>query len=522
MIARLELGRRLERAGQAVAYLLANVPIAVLGLLAVIALILGAALSVIGIGLPIVLGAAAACRWLVRLDRRTANSLLGTQIPPLPGGRPTSGSPWRRSLDVLSDRVLWRAVAVLATKPLLIGVLLAAALAPVVLLAELLNLGVQGLFGLGGIDYLGPWSFGLGTGIVLLLLALPAAVIAVATLEALRTLLCTITRALVAPRVMAAGPVREMLAESLGDRSVAVAYWLPDREVFVDEVGKRVTLPDAGSGRAWTAVERDGRPVAAIVHDAALDTSRELVQAAAAASSLAIDNERLKADLRARLEELRVSRLRIVEATDAARRRIERDLHDGAQQQLVSLRIELRTLKTRMNAMDPETTQLVDRLGVRLEEAISELRELARGIHPAVLTERGLAPAVETLAERTPVSVEREVSVDERLPARLESAAYFTVAEALTNVVKYAKASKARVEIRRDGGELVVTVADDGIGGADMGKGTGLSGLQDRLAAVDATLTVDSPPNGGTRVVARLPVGDGAGEIARRAEEVSA
>jgi signal transduction histidine kinase len=320
---------------------------------------------------------------------------------------------------------------------------------------------------------------------------------------------------------MTAGPVREMLAESLGDRSVSVAYWLPDREAFVDEVGRRVTLPDAGSGRAWTAVERDGRPVAAIVHDAALDTSRELVQAAAAASSLAIDNERLKADLRARLEELRVSRLRIVEATDAARRRIERDLHDGAQQQLVSLRLELRTLKARMNNTDPETAQLVDRLAVRLEEAISELRELARGIHPAVLTERGLEPAVETLAERTPVSVEREVSVEERLPARLESAAYFTVAEALTNVVKYAKASKARVEIRREGDELVVMVSDDGIGGADMTRGTGLSGLQDRLAAVDATLSVNSPPTGGTRVEARLPLG-GSDEVALPAEEVSA
>jgi signal transduction histidine kinase len=521
VIARLELSRRLEHAGQAVAYLLANVPIAALGLVAVIALMLGAALSVIGIGLPIVLGAAALCRWLIRLDRRAANSLLSTQIPPLPGGPRTSGSPWRRSLDVLSDRMLWRAVAVLATKPLLIGVLLAAALAPLVLLAELLNLGVQGVFGLGGIDYLGPWSFGFGTGIVLLLLALPAAVVAVATLEALRTLLSTITHALVAPRVMTAGPVREMLAESLGDRSVSVAYWLPDREAFVDEVGRRVTLPDAGSGRAWTAVERDGRPVAAIVHDASLDTSRELVQAAAAASSLAIDNERLKADLRARLEELRVSRLRIVEATDAARRRIERDLHDGAQQQLVSLRLELRTLKARMNNMDAETAELVDRLAVRLEEAISELRELARGIHPAVLTERGLEPAVETLAERTPVSVEREVSVEDRLPARLESAAYFTVAEALTNVVKYAKASKARVEIRREGDELVVMVSDDGIGGADMTRGTGLSGLQDRLAAVDATLRVNSPPNGGTRVEARLPLG-GSDEIALPAEEVSA
>ena len=140
--------------------------------------------------------------------------------------------------------------------------------------------------------------------------------------------------------------MREMLAESLGDRSVAIAYWLPDREAFVDEAGHPVALPEPGSGRAWTAVEQDGRRVAAIVHDAALDTSAELVHAAAAASSLAIDNERLKADLRARVEDLRVSRLRIVEAADEARRRIERDLHDGAQQELLALALELRVLRS--------------------------------------------------------------------------------------------------------------------------------------------------------------------------------
>src|SRR3712207_608 len=154
-----------------------------------------------------------------------------------------------------------------------------------------------------------------------------------------------------------------MLAESLGDRTLSIAYWLPDRGTFVDEAGRPVELPEPGSGRAWTAVERDGRRVAAIVHDAALDTSAELVQAAAASSSLAIDNERLKADLRARLEELRVSRLRIVEAGDAARRRIERDLHDGAQQQLVALALDIRMLKARVP--DPETKAMVDQLSAR-------------------------------------------------------------------------------------------------------------------------------------------------------------
>jgi hypothetical protein len=171
---------------------------------------------------------------------------------------------------------------------------------------------VQGIGGLGGLDYLGPWTFGPALGIALGALALPTAVLGIAGLDALYTVLRTVGRALLFPRATTAGPVREMLAESLGDQSVSIAYWLPDRARFVDEGGQPVTLPEPGSGRAWTAVDRDGRRVAAIIHDAALDTGPELVDAAAAASSMAIDNERLKADLRARLEELRVSRLRTV------------------------------------------------------------------------------------------------------------------------------------------------------------------------------------------------------------------
>jgi signal transduction histidine kinase len=293
-----------------------------------------------------------------------------------------------------------------------------------------------------------------------------------------------------------------MLAESLGDRSVAIAYWLPDREAFVDEAGRPVELPQPGSGRAWTAVERDGRRVAAIVHDAALDTTSELVQAAAAASSLAIDNERLKADLRARVAELRVSRQRIVEAADEARRRIERDLHDGAQQQLLALALELRVLRSRVNG---DTVALVDGLAQRLDVALGELRELARGIHPALLTQSGLGPAIGSLAERSPAPVRAEVAVDERLPAPVESAAYFVVAEALTNVARYAQATTADVEVRRDGDDLLVVVADDGIGGVNVAAGSGLRGLQDRLAAVDGTLRIDSPRDAGTRLEARIP-----------------
>jgi signal transduction histidine kinase len=230
-----------------------------------------------------------------------------------------------------------------------------------------------------------------------------------------------------------------------------------------------------------------------------------LVQAAAAAAALALDNERLKADLRARVEELRVSRVRIVEAADTARRRLERDLHDGAQQQLVSLALDLRLLKARLRGT--ETEPMVDGLAEKLAVALADLRELARGIHPAILTDRGLGPAIEALASRVPVPVECEVEVHERLSGPIEAAAYFVVAEALTNIVKYANATSARVTVRRAGDVVTVEVNDDGAGGARIGAGSGLRGLQDRLSALDGTLWVDSPPAGGTRLHARIPCG---------------
>jgi signal transduction histidine kinase len=520
VIESLRLERRVARAGQALAFLVVGIPIGVLAVLAVLFLVVGAALSLVGIGLPVLIAASGACRGLLRLDRRLANRLLHTQIPPLPPAPRTTGGPWRRSLATLSDRALWRMAAALTLRPPLVLVLLVAALAPLALLAETLRLAVQSLAGLGSLEYLGPWSFGPGLGVALVLFAAPLSVVTLALLDAVHTLLCTITSALLAPRTIPSGPVREMLAASLGDHSVTVAYWLPEREQFVDEAGRPVRMPEPGSRQTWTAVERDGRRVAAIVHDAALDTSRELVHAAAAASSLAIDNERLKADLRARLEQLRVSRLRIVEAADAARRRLERDLHDGAQQQLVGLALELRLLRRRVE--DPGLAATVDELSQRLSVALDDLRELARGIHPAILTTRGLGPAIAALADRVPLVVDHEVAVADRLPPAVEAAAYFVVAEALTNVVKYAQAREVRVDVHRAGSRLVVRVADDGVGGADVDAGSGLRGLQDRLAAVDGVLEVDSPAGGGTRLRAVIPCSDGPDDRPAVAEAVPA
>ena len=209
----------------------------------------------------------------------------------------------------------------------------------------------------------------------------------------------------------------------------------------------------------------------------------------------------------ARTEELRASRARIVAAADAARRKIERDLHDGAQQRLVALALDVQVARGRLAAAPEAAGPFLDRLARELSEASAELRELARGIHPAVLSERGLIPAIEALGSRAPVPVEIEAGPIERLSPTLEVTAYFTVSEALTNVAKYARASLATVRVAIEDGALVIEVGDDGVGGARAGAGSGLSGLADRVGACDGTLSVSSPPGAGTLVRAELPVG---------------
>jgi signal transduction histidine kinase len=301
------------------------------------------------------------------------------------------------------------------------------------------------------------------------------------------------------------GALRDALAEALGDPSLELAYWLPERRQWVDAAGEPFALPAADSGRACTPVEHAGERVAMLVHAASAAEDRELVRAVGAAAALALENERLDAELRASVQELRASRVRIVESADAARRRIERDLHDGAQQQLVTLALALRTARSRLERDPEEAGALIDAAAADLDAAIRELRELARGIHPAVLTDRGLRAALEALAQRTPLPIELEPAPDERLPASVEAAAYFVVAEAITNVVRYARASRARVALVRDGDRIVVEVVDDGVGGADPAGGTGLRGLVDRVAVLDGRLDVESAPGRGTTVRAVIP-----------------
>jgi signal transduction histidine kinase len=294
------------------------------------------------------------------------------------------------------------------------------------------------------------------------------------------------------------GQLRAALADALGDPSVALAYWLPESERYVDALGHPVTVTGAG----WTEVEVGGRRVAAIAHDPALDEEPQLVRAAGAAAALALENQRLEAELRARIEELRASRARIVEAGDTERRRFERDLHDGAQSRLVALALKLKL--ARMKA-DGEVAELLDESSAELQASLDELRELARGLHPVVLTDRGLNAAVRILASRAPVPVDVLALPPERLPPPIELAVYFVIAEALTNVAKYAQATSATVAVRREPASVVVEVADDGVGGADVAAGSGLRGLGDRVGALDGRISVDSPAGEGTTLRAEIP-----------------
>jgi signal transduction histidine kinase len=299
--------------------------------------------------------------------------------------------------------------------------------------------------------------------------------------------------------------LRDSIATALGDSSLTLAYWIPEQQAYVDAQGQRVDLPAPGSGRIATPVERGGAPLAVVVHDGALAEEGELVRAVGGAAALTLENERLAAELRARIEELRASRARIVQAADDARRRLERDLHDGAQQRLVALALNLKFARGSLEDDPAGARELIDDAIVELTEATAELRELARGIHPAILTDRGLDAAVNALEGRASLPVEVSTLPAERLAPPVESTAYFVVAEALTNVARYAQASHAEVDIDRDNGTLVVEVRDDGVGGAEARRGSGLHGLADRVAAVDGRLVVTSEPGAGTIVHAEIP-----------------
>ncbi len=303
--------------------------------------------------------------------------------------------------------------------------------------------------------------------------------------------------------VVRTGDLEAALARAVHDPTLRLAFPTPDGTGYVDPSGRPIEISGDADRRDVTRIEGSGRTIAILIHDPAVDP--ELVDSAAAASRLALENERLAAALRAQLDEVRASRTRIVEATDEERRRIERDLHDGAQQRLVALGFTLRRANRRADA-DPELAQLLDGANRELEDGLRELRALARGIHPTALADGGLAPAVRELADRFPIPVEVDIE-DRRLATPIETTAYFIVAEALTNVLRHAEATSASVRGGFVGDALDLEIADDGRGGADDGAGgTGVRGLADRAQAVGGTLSIESPSGGGTTVRARLPL----------------
>jgi signal transduction histidine kinase len=293
------------------------------------------------------------------------------------------------------------------------------------------------------------------------------------------------------------------LSDALEGTSLQLAFLHPDGGYF-DAAHRRVAIPPTAVDRVAIPLDAGDRPVAMLTYDASREEERDLVRAVSAAATLTLENERLATELRAKVDEVTASRARIVESGDAARRRLQRDLHDGAQQRLVSLALRMRLLATRVDG-DPETSGELEAARLELDQALEELRELARGLHPSVLTDRGLPVALRALAERAPVPVELQVADCGRLPPGVESASYFVVAEALTNVAKYSRATRARVEVARVDGQLTIEVTDDGVGGADPARGSGLRGLLDRISALEGTLEVDSPPGGGTAIRAAIP-----------------
>jgi signal transduction histidine kinase len=297
-------------------------------------------------------------------------------------------------------------------------------------------------------------------------------------------------------------PLRDRLAVALGDPSLEIGYRLDERDAYVDESGRVLDLPDHRSSRVVTIIREGDEPLAALVHDSAVLDDVELLESVAAAARIAVANARLQAEVRSQLEEIEASRRRIVEAGDTQRRRLERELREGAEQRLVEVAALLDDTDGGAGA---DFAAMLAETRAELERAQADLREFARGIHPRILTESGLAAALADAAGRAAVPVELTVT-EVRSPAPIEAAAYFVCSEALANIGKYAQASRASVEVAQREGVVAVSVSDDGRGGANLDAGSGLRGLADRVEALGGRFGVTSAPGEGTVVSAELPL----------------
>lgn len=303
--------------------------------------------------------------------------------------------------------------------------------------------------------------------------------------------------------------LQSALREALRDPTAELLVWDREKSSWVDAARQPVALPVETTIQSVTELSHDGEPYAAILHDHSLREDPDLMAATIALLRLALDNERLAEQVQRQLDQVRSSRARLVAASEAERRRIERDLHDGAQQRLIAVALALQEARAEA-AKHPGGPAFLDRLdntSAELVAAIEELRELARGIHPAVLTEDGLRVAVTSLARRASLPVKVDVSVDTRLPAPIETTAYYVVAEGLTNITRHARARSAAITIQKSNGHLAIDISDDGQGGADAHRGTGSRGLTDRVESLAGTLTINSSPDRGTHLQARIPCG---------------
>jgi signal transduction histidine kinase len=309
------------------------------------------------------------------------------------------------------------------------------------------------------------------------------------------------------PDLAAPAQVQASLRDILGDPTLELSWWDWEQRCYVDVHGT-VTTFTASEARVVTPVEYESRKIGAIAHDPVLLESPEFLHSFVPAMRIAMERDRLHRDLTSKLEQLNASRLRIVEAADAERRRLERNLHDGAQQRLMAALLQLRALE-RSPDVQAEVKEAVARSREELEGAIADLRELARGLHPPLLTSHGLEAAVRAAVERTTMPVDLDVQLEQTLAPAVAAAAYYVCGEALANVAKHAQATTVRLEISCADGLLQVVVEDDGVGGATVdagGESTGLRGLCDRVEALAGTIALDSPTGSGTRLLASFPL----------------
>jgi signal transduction histidine kinase len=297
--------------------------------------------------------------------------------------------------------------------------------------------------------------------------------------------------------------LRDLLARLVGDPGLEIAYWLDDRGIYVDARGAPLDLTNL-SEATLTPVERDGRRVAVLVHDPSVLDDPLLVDAVAVAARLSARNARLQAEVRSQVVELQASRRRLVHAGDVQRRRLDVLLRDGAQRRLEDLRGVVGAA-TRRATTGSATAAHLARADAQLADVLADLRSLAAGLHPRALAETGLKGALGALAAASPVRVELSV-VGDRLPAEVETAAYFVCSEALANAAKHAGASRVTIHVVATTESVSVVVEDDGVGGADRQRGTGLRGLADRVESVGGSLAVDSPHGRGTRLAAEIPL----------------